>query len=109
MCERDSDTESSIDAEHEQPEPAETYDPFAFVPDRISLITASGLAWLDAQLHEENKALLCSLPIERQATILAALLETGAIGVHPDAVRDLLDAGAIRASEDNSDHQEAGR
>jgi len=109
MCERDSDTESSIDAEHEQPEPAETYNPFAFVPDRISPITASGLAWLDAQLHEENQARLRALPIERQASVLAALLETGAIGVRPDAVRDLLDAGAIRASEENSDRQETGR
>jgi len=85
------------------------YDPFAFVPERISPTTASGLAWLDEQLHEQNKARLRALPIERQATILAALLETDAIGVHSGTVRDLLDAGAIRASEDNSDHQEFGR
>jgi hypothetical protein len=85
------------------------YDPFAFVPERISPITASGLAWLDEQLHEQNKARLRALPIERQATILAALLEAGTIGVRSDTVRDLLDAGAIRASEDNSDRQEASR
>jgi hypothetical protein len=34
---------------------AEGYNPFEFVSDRISPITASGLAWLDEQLHEENK------------------------------------------------------
>ena len=85
------------------------YDPFAFVPKRISPITASGLAWLDAQLHEGNQARLRALAIERQASVLADLLETDAIGVHPDTVRDLLDAGAIRASEDNSDRQEADR
>jgi hypothetical protein len=87
----------------------ERSDPFAFVPERISSITAAGLAWFDEQLHEENKARLRALPIERQANILAALLETDAIGVPPDAVRDLLDAGTIRASEDNSDRQEADR
>ena len=85
------------------------YDPFTFVPERISPITASGLAWLDVQLTEENQVRFRALPIERQASVLAALLETGAIGVHSDTVRDLLDAGAIRASEDNSDHQEAGQ
>ena len=84
-------------------------DPFAFVPERISPITADGLAWLDKQLHEQNKARLRALPIERQANILAALLETDAIGVQASAVRDRLDAGAIRASEDNSDREEAGR
>ena len=85
------------------------YDPFAFVPERISPITAGGLAWLDAELHEKNQARFRALPIERQANILAALLEAGAIGVRPDAVRDLLDVEAIRASEDNSDREEAGQ
>jgi len=85
------------------------YDPFAFVPERISSITAGGLTWLDEQLHEENQARLRALPIERQANLLATLLGTGAIGVRPDAVQDLLDAGTIRASEDNSDRQEADR
>ena len=85
------------------------YDPFTYVPDRISPITASGFAWLDEQLHEENKSRLRALPTERQASVLAALLKTGAIGVRFDAVRDLLNAGAIRASEDNSDREEASR
>ena len=85
------------------------YDPFEFVPERISPITASGLAWLDDQLHKENKALLRSLPIERQASVLAKLMEAGAIGVRPEAVQDLLDAGAIRASDEENDREEASR
>jgi len=88
---------------------ADDYDPFEFVPERISPITAAGLAWLDQQLHEENKARLRSLPVERQASVLAGLMETGAIGVRSDAVNDLLDAGAIRASAEESHHQEADR
>ena len=82
---------------------ADDYDPFEHVPERISALTASGLAWLDDQLYEENKALLRSLPIERQARVLAELIETGAIGVRPETVRDLLNTGAIRASDEDSD------
>jgi len=88
---------------------ADGYDPFEFVPDRISPITAAGLAWLDEQLHEENKPRLRSLPVERQASVLADLMETGAIGVRSDAVRNLLNAGAIRASDEETDREEADR
>jgi hypothetical protein len=88
---------------------ADDYDPFEFVPERIGPITAGGLAWLDEQLHEENKARLRSLPIERQATVLAGLMEIGAIGVRPSVVQDLLDFGAIRASDEDSDREEADR
>ena len=88
---------------------ADDYDPFEFAPDRISPITASGLAWLDEQLHEENKALLRSLPIKRQASVLADLMEAGAIGVRSDAVEDLLDAGAIRASAEETGREVADR
>ena len=85
------------------------YGPFTFVPDRISPITASGLAWLDEQLAEENRARFRSLPVERQASVLGDLLEAGAVGVRSDAVRDLLDAGAIRASDEESGHEGADR
>ena len=53
----------------------DNYDPFEFVPERISPVTADGLAWLDEQLHKENKARLRSLPIERQVTVLAGFIE----------------------------------
>jgi hypothetical protein len=88
---------------------ADDYDPFEFVPERIGPITAGGLAWLDEQLHEENKARLRSLPIERQATVLAGLMEISAIGVRPSVVQDLLDFGAIRVSDGDSDREEANR
>ena len=88
---------------------ADECDPFDFVPERISPITAGGLAWLDEQLHEENKARLRSLPIERQVSVLAGLMEAGAIGVRTSAVRDFLDVGAIRASNVASDREEADR
>ena len=81
------------------------YDPFEFVPDRISPITAHGLAWLD----EENTTRLRSLPVEHQVTVLAGLMETSAIGVRTSVVQDLLDFGAIRASDADSDREEADR
>jgi len=87
----------------------EEYDPFEHVPERISPITASGLAWLDGQLTEENKARLRPLPVERQASVLADLLEAGAVGVRSDAVRDLLDSGAICVSNEDSDYEGADR
>ena len=68
------------------------YDPFAHVPERISPLTASGLAWLDEQLNQENKQTLRSLPIEQQATVLARLVESGAIGLRPEVVSDVLDS-----------------
>ena len=84
---------------------ADEYDPFEFVPDRISPITAHGLAWLD----EENTTRLRSLPVEHQVTVLAGLMETSAIGVRTSVVQDLLDFGAIRASDADSDREEADR
>ena len=88
---------------------AERYDPFAFVPERISPLTAAGLAWLYERAEPDNKARLRSLPIERQATVLAGLMEIGAIGVRPSVVQDLLGFGAIRASDEDSDREEADR
>ena len=88
---------------------ADEYDPFAFVPERISPITAHGLAWLDEQLHEENTARLRSLPTEGQATVLAGRMEIGAIGVRTSVVQDLLDFGAIRVIDTDSDREEADR
>ena len=41
---------------------AERYDPFAFVPERISPLTAAGLAWLYERAEPDNKARLRSLP-----------------------------------------------
>ena len=88
---------------------ADEYDPFEFVPDRISPITAHGLAWLDDQLDEENTARLRSLPVEHQVTVLAGLVETSAIGVRTSVVQDLFDFGAIRVSDADSDREEADR
>jgi len=88
---------------------AKRYDPFAFVPERISPLTAAGLAWLYERAEPDNKARLRSLPIERQVSVLAGLMEAGAIGVRTSAVRDFLDVGAIRASNVASDREEADR
>ena len=85
------------------------YDPFEFVPEQISPITATGLAWLDEQLSQENTARLRSLPIEHQASVLVTLMKSGAVGVRASAVGDLLDAGAIRASDEESDREEVNR
>ena len=62
------------------------YDPFEFVPEQISPITATGLARLDEQLSQENTARLRSLPIEHQASVLATLMKSGAVGVRASAV-----------------------
>ena len=68
------------------------YDPFEYVPERISPLTASGLAWLDEQLTADNRTTLHSLPIERQAGVLARLVESGAIRIRPAVVSDVLDS-----------------
>lgn len=77
--------------DEEQGADGNEYDPFAHVPERISPLTASGLAWLDEQLDRENKQTLRSLPIERQTTVLARLVETGAVGLRPEVVSEVLD------------------
>ena len=71
------------------------YDPLEFVPEQINPITATGLAWLDEQLSQENTARLRSLPIEHQASVLAILMKSGAVGV--------------RASDEESDREEVNR
>ena len=57
------------------------YDPFAFVPERIDVVSASGLEQLHAALSERNRAKLVSLPIEKQAVLLWDLVERGAVDV----------------------------
>ena len=57
------------------------YDPFAFVPDRIDAVSASGLEQLHDALSEQNRAKLVSLPIEKQAVLLWDLVERGAVSV----------------------------
>ena len=84
------------------------YDPFEYVPERTSPLTATGLAWLYERLGPANKARLRSRPIERQADFLAHLIERGAIGPHPKlvaAVRDRLKPD----SESERDDGEASR
>ena len=85
------------------------FDPFAAVPERISPLTASGLQWLDQQLTEDNRALFRSLPIERQAAVLARLIEDGAIGPHPQAVRHVLDTLTADSERADDQDQEADR
>lgn len=57
------------------------YDPFAFVPDRIDAVSASGLEQLHEALSERNRIKLVSLPIEKQAVLLWDLVERGAVDV----------------------------
>ena len=57
------------------------YDPFAFVPERIDAVSASGLEQLHAALSEHNRAKLVSLPIEEQAALLWDLVKRGAVDV----------------------------
>ena len=57
------------------------YDPFAFVPERIDAVSASGLKQLHAAPSERNRAKLVSLPIEEQAALLWTLVEHGAVDV----------------------------
>ena len=89
----------------DQEQSGEAYDPFEHVPERISPLTASGLAWLDEQLIEDNKATLRSLSIEQQASVLARLVESGAIGIRPEIVSDVLD----RLGEDTAREREGER
>jgi len=57
------------------------YDPFAFVPDRIDAVSASGLEQLHEALSEQNRAKLVSLPIKEQARLLWDLVEEGAVNI----------------------------
>lgn len=60
---------------------ADDYDSFAFVPDRIDQITASGLKQLHEALNERNRAKLRSVPIEEQGALLWALVDKDTIDV----------------------------
>ena len=62
-------------------ESAGEYDPFEHVPDRIDVISASGLVEMHEALNEENAAVLESLPIEEQAIMLWKMVEKGVIDV----------------------------
>ena len=46
------------------------YDPFAYVPNRIDAISASGLVEMHDALNEQNTMKLESMPIEDQAIML---------------------------------------
>ena len=66
-------------ADHEQS--SEEYDPFAYVPDRIDQVTASGLDQLHDALEPSRQAKLRSVAIETQAAILWDLVENGTISL----------------------------
>ena len=55
------------------------WDPFEFVPDRIDLVTASGLVELHNALNDRNTASLRGEEIEVAAHILWDLVDKGAI------------------------------
>ena len=59
----------------------EEYDPYEYVPDRIDIVSASGLVEMHDALNEKNTAKLESLPIEDQAIMLWKMVEKGVIDV----------------------------
>ena len=62
-------------------ENAREYDLFEYVPDRIDIVSASGLVEMHDALNEESTARLESLPIEDQAIMLWRMVEKGVIDV----------------------------
>lgn len=57
------------------------YDPFAYVPDRIDAVTASGLVQLHKPLNARNRATLRSVLLKEQGALLWALVEEGTVDV----------------------------
>ena len=79
MCERDSDTESSIATEQTSDSDREAYDPHQYVPDRIDILSADGLVQMHEALSDENAAKLRSVDPEEQAVMFWKMVEKGVI------------------------------